>query len=57
MNDYFSKQDNTGENNIEQKSGPQNKSIFFQTQLRKLNQEANNNNANTICAISYLFIT
>ena len=56
VNDYFSKQDNTGENNIEQKSGPQNKSIFFQTQLRKLNQEANNNNANTTISVEYFNI-
>ena len=35
VNDYFSKQDNIGENNLEQKSGPQNKTLFFQTQLKK----------------------
>jgi hypothetical protein len=39
VNDYFSKQDNNGENNIEQKSGPQNKTIFFQTQLKKHNKK------------------
>ena len=39
MNDYFSKQENNGENNVEQKSGPQNKTIFFQTQLKKTQQD------------------
>ena len=39
VNDYFIKQDNNGENNVEQKSGQQNKTIFFQTQLKKAQQE------------------
>ena len=47
VNDYFSKQENNGENNIEQKSGPQNKTIFFQTQLKKTQQDKSDQN-NTI---------
>ena len=44
VNDYFSKQDNSGENNLEQKSGPQNKTIFFQTQLKKTQQDKSDQN-------------
>ena len=44
VNDYFSKQDNIGENNMDQKSGPQNKTIFFQTQLKKSLQDKNDQN-------------
>jgi len=47
VNDYFSKQDNNGDNNVEQKSGPQNKTIFFQTQLKKTQQDKGDQN-NTI---------
>ena len=43
VNDYFSKQENNGENNIEQKSGPQNKTIFFQTQLKKTDKSDQSN--------------
>ena len=45
VNDYFSKQDSNGENNLEQKSGPQNKTIFFQTQLKKTQQDKNDQNS------------
>ena len=41
VNDYSSKQDNTGDNNIEQKSGQQNKNIFFQILLNKYNPNSN----------------
>ena len=44
VNDYFSKQDNIGENNLEQKSGPQNKTLFFQTQLKKTLQDKSDQN-------------
>ena len=45
VNDYFSKQDNTGENNLEQKTGPQNKTLFFQTLLKKSLQDKNEQTA------------
>ena len=47
VNDYFSKQESNGENNVEQKSGPQNKTIFFQTQLKKTQQDKGDQN-NTV---------
>ena len=47
VNDYFSKQDNTGENNLEQKSGQQNKSLFLQTLYNKMGTD-NANNAATL---------
>ena len=47
-NDYFIKQENNGENNAEQKSGPQNRNIFFQTQLKKTQQEKGDQSNNTI---------
>ena len=43
VNDYFTKQDSAGENNIEPKSGQQNKNTFFQTQYKKSSQDINNN--------------
>ena len=46
VNDYFIKQDNNGETNVEQKSGPQNKTTFFQTQLKKTQQEKGDQNIN-----------
>ena len=41
VNDYFSKQDISGDNNIEQKSGQQNKSIFFKTRYDSSSKENN----------------
>ena len=38
VNDYFIRQDNSGENNIEQKIS-QNKKIFFRDQLEKSLQD------------------
>ena len=38
MTDYFNTQDKAGENNIEQKSGPQNKILFFQQLKQKAAQ-------------------
>ena len=53
VNDYFSKQDNIGESNIEQKSN-QNKAIFFQTKLKNVLNE--NNPSNSILSVEYFNI-